>query len=128
MFALSISEVKHIPGASHRLDVPEDATLNTRIGQRCMTPPQAKYFAKALDIMIDAGVVASIAAKDVKCVSPITMAAKAHTVAGMTLDELKQRLNWECKQALLGKPFVCSDGESPSMPMSGDGPAKPAKW
>lgn len=128
VFALSVSEVKHIPGASHRLDVPEDATLNTRIGQRRMTPPQAEYFAKALDIMIDAGVVASIAAKDVKCVSPITMAAKAHTVAGMTLDELKQCLNWECEQALLGKPFVRSDGESPSMPMSGDGPAKPAKW
>ena len=128
MFALSVSEVKHIPGASHRLDVPEDATLNTRIGQHCMTPPQAEYFTKALDIMIDAGVVASIAAKDVKCVSPITMAAKAHTVAGMTLDELKQRLNWECEQALLGKLFVCSDGESPSMPMLGDGPAKPAKW
>ena len=128
MFALSIRGVKHIPGALHRLDVPEDATLNTRIGQHRMTPPQAEYFTKALDIMIDAGVVASIAAKDVKCVSPITMAAKAHTVAGMTLDELKQCLNWECEQALLGKPFVRSNGKSPSMPMSGNGPAKPAKW
>lgn len=93
-----------------------------------MTPPQAEYFAKALDIMIDAGVVAPIAAKDVKCVSPITIAAKAHTIAGMTLDELKQCLNWECKQALLGKPFIRSDGKSPSMPISDDGPAKPTKW
>ena len=128
VFALSVGEVKHIPGASHRLNIPEDTTHNTRIGQCRMTPPQAEYFAKALDIMIDAGVVALIAAKDVMCVSPITMAVKAHTVAGMTLDELKQCLNWECEQALLGKPFICSDGESPSMPISDDGPAKPAKW
>ena len=85
VFALSIGEVKHIPGAMHHLNVPEDTTFNTRIGQCHMIPPQAEYFAKALDIMIDAGVVASIAAKDVKCVSPITMAEKAHTVSGMTL-------------------------------------------
>ena len=56
------------------------------------------------------------------------MAEKAHTVAGMTLDKLKPCLNWECEQALLRKPFVHSDGKSPSMPMSDDGPAKPTKW
>lgn len=128
VFALSVKEVKHIPGAYHRLDVPDDASFNTKIFQRQMTPPQAEYFSKALDVMQEAGVIAPITAKDVKCVSPITMAAKAHTVAGMTLDELKERLNWECEQAQLGKPFVRSDGSLPSTPGSGSGPPKPAKW
>ena len=33
VFALSVKEVKHIPGAYHRLDVPDDASFNTKIFQ-----------------------------------------------------------------------------------------------
>ena len=38
VFALSVHEVKHIPGAKHHLDVPKDAPLCTKIGQKPMTP------------------------------------------------------------------------------------------
>lgn len=69
IFALSVHKVKHIPGAEHHLDVLEDAQLHTKIGQKPMTPPQATYFSKPLDIMLKAGVCAHIAAKDVKCVT-----------------------------------------------------------
>ncbi|KAJ6598727.1 hypothetical protein B0H10DRAFT_2323768, partial [Mycena sp. CBHHK59/15] len=78
VYALSISEVKAIPGAVHRLHVPEDAKFSTKIQQRRLTPPQTAYFSKAIDAMIEAGVISPIAAADVKCVSPITLAAKAH--------------------------------------------------
>jgi hypothetical protein len=88
IFALSVSEVKHIPGATHHLKIPEGATFNTKIRQCTMSPPQMAYFANALDIMLKAGICAPIAAKDVKCVSPITLAVKAHTSGGMTIDEL----------------------------------------
>jgi hypothetical protein len=88
IFALSVSEVKRIPGATHRLEIPEGTTFNTKIKQRPMSPPQTAYFSNALDIMLEAGICAPIAAKDVKCVSPITLAAKAHTAGGMTIDEL----------------------------------------
>lgn len=88
IFALSVSEVKHIPGATHHLEIPEGTTFNTKIKQRTMSPPQTAYFSNALDIMLEAGVCAPIAAKDVKCVSPITLAAKAHMSGKMTIDEL----------------------------------------
>ena len=54
IFALSVHKVKHIPGAIHWLHVPEGTQLNTKIGQKPLTPPQAVYFSKALDVMIEA--------------------------------------------------------------------------
>ena len=97
VFTLSVHEVKHIPGAIHKLYVPEDAELNKKIGQKPLTPPQAAYFSKALDVMIDAGICTPIKAKDVKCVSPITLSAKSHSTVGMTMDELHEKVNhkWE---------------------------------
>ncbi|KAJ7449773.1 hypothetical protein B0H11DRAFT_2247135 [Mycena galericulata] len=106
VYALSISEVKQIPGAVHRLNVPEDAKLNTKIQQRRLTPPQTAYFSKALDAMIEAGVVAPIAAADVKCVSPITLAAKAHQSGGLTIEELHSKINEECARA--HEPTFCA--------------------
>ena len=97
IFTLSVHEVKHIPGAIHKLYIPEDAELNKKIGQKPLTPPQAAYFSKALDVMIDAGICTPIEAKDVKCVSPITLSAKSHSTVGMTMDELHEKVNhkWE---------------------------------
>ena len=95
VFTLSVHEVKHIPGAIHKLYIPEDAELNKKIGQKPLTPPQATYFSKALDVMIDAGICAPIEAKDVKCVLPITLLAKSYLTAGMTMDELCEKVNHE---------------------------------
>ena len=54
IFTLSVHEVKHIPGAIHQLHMPEGTQLNTKIGQKPLTPPQAAYFSKVLDVMITA--------------------------------------------------------------------------
>lgn len=99
VYALSIAEVKHIPGATHRLNIPEGAKFNTKIRQKRLTPPQTAYFSKALDAMIEAGVVASIPAADVKCVSPITLAAKAHDSSGMGIDS-------QCRVRFRGDPLT----------------------
>ena len=128
VFALSVHEVKHIPGAKLRLDVPEDAPLHTKIGQKLMTPPQAVYFSRALDIMIEAGVCAPIAAKDVKCISPITLTEKTHMEKGMTMDELCQKVNTECKGIDVATPFIAPpDMLLPSTPDPG-GIVQPQKW
>ena len=128
VFALSVHKVKHIPGAKLHLDVPEDAPLHTKIGQKPMTPPQAAYFSRALDIMIEAGVCAPIAAKDVKCVSPITLTEKTHTEKGMTMDELRQKVNTECKGIDVATPFIAPpDMLLPSTPDPG-GVVQPQKW
>ena len=117
VYALSISEVKHIPGASHKLHIPEGATFNTKIRQQQLSPPKAAYFSKALDVMLEAGICEPIDAKDVKCVSPITLAAKAHSTGGLTMDELCQRLNQECEQIGIDQPFI---GPQPTSPASRD--------
>ncbi|KAJ6492931.1 hypothetical protein C8R47DRAFT_1070423 [Mycena vitilis] len=65
VYALSIKEVKHIPGATHRLNIPDGAKFNKSIRQKRLTPPQTSYFSKALDAMLEAGVVEPIPAADV---------------------------------------------------------------
>lgn len=105
VYALSISEVKHIHGAVHRLRILDSAKFNTKIQQRRLTPPQTSYFAKAIDTMMEAGIIAPIAAADVKCVSPITLAAKAHGTGGMTIEEMHSKINEECARADLPRPF-----------------------
>ena len=106
IYALSVSEVEHIPGASHKLNIPEGVQFNTRIRQQSLSPPKAAYFSKALDVMLEAGIVEPIEAKNVKCVSPITLTAKSHTAGGMTLEELHQRLNKQCEQIGKHAPFA----------------------
>ena len=106
IYALLVNEVKHIPGAIHKLHIPEGATFNTKIRQQHLSPPKAAYFSKALDVMLEAGICELIEAKDVKCVSPITLAAKAHSTGGLTIDELCQRLNQECEQIGIDQPFI----------------------
>ena len=71
-----------------------------------MTPPQVAYFSRALDIMIEASICAPIAAKDVKCISPITLAEKTHMEKGMTMDELHQKVNTECEGIDVATPFI----------------------
>jgi hypothetical protein len=128
IFTLSVSEVKHIPGATHRLEIPEGTTFNTKIKQRTMSPPQTAYFSNVLDIMLKAGICASIAAKDVKCVSPITLAAKAHTSGGMTIDELQQRFNEECEHTCITPPFTGPPDMEPLPARTLDADTSPPKW
>lgn len=109
IFALSISEVKHIPGAEHHLDIPDGTVFNKNICQHPLSPPQAAYFSKALDIMLGAGICAPIVAKDVKCISPITLSAKTHMSAGMTIEELHQHINDECDSIIITPPFIAPD-------------------
>jgi len=67
--------------------------------------------------MLEAGICEPIDAKDVKCVSPITLAVKAHSSSGLTMDELCQRLNQECEQVGIDQPFI---GPQPTSPTSHD--------
>jgi len=98
-FALSMSEVHHVPGAVHKINIPEGKTFNTKVHQCPLTPPQRTYFNGVLDEMLEAGVIVPIAADKVKCVSPTTLAQKAHQGGGLTLDELKHQVNDQCVAA-----------------------------
>ncbi|KAJ3822824.1 hypothetical protein F5880DRAFT_1656188 [Lentinula raphanica] len=70
-FALSIGEVRPVPGAVHKLNVPGDAKFSTKVRQKGLTPPQREYLHKK----------------------------KAHEGQGLTIEELKAKLDLECVQA-----------------------------
>jgi hypothetical protein len=57
VFALSLGEVKTVPGAVHTLDIPPDAVFRTKVHQRPLSPPQKEYFHGKLDEMLAAGVI-----------------------------------------------------------------------
>ncbi|KAJ3729633.1 hypothetical protein C8R42DRAFT_569728, partial [Lentinula raphanica] len=77
-FALSISEVRPVPGAIHKLNIPDDAKFSTKVRQKGLTPPQREYLHKKIDELEAAGVIERCSPDQVKCVSPITLAKKAH--------------------------------------------------
>jgi hypothetical protein len=56
--------------------------------------------------MIEAWICEPIVAKDVKCVSPITLAPKAHSSGRMMIDNLQQQLNKECGEAGISPSFL----------------------
>ena len=49
--------------------------------------------------MLEAGIIKHVEPSLVKCVSPTMLAQKAHECGGLTLEELKQRINAECAKA-----------------------------
>ncbi|KAF8145246.1 hypothetical protein K438DRAFT_1630409, partial [Mycena galopus ATCC 62051] len=77
-YALSMKEVKPIPNAEHSMNIPADATFNTKIHQRPMTPAQKQWYNAVINEMLAAGIIECMDPKDVKYVSPTTLAQKAH--------------------------------------------------
>ncbi|KAG6912435.1 hypothetical protein DXG01_014657, partial [Tephrocybe rancida] len=57
VFALSVSEVKPVKGAVHKLNIKPDAKFSTKIHQKPTTPPQKKYLHKSIDEMLAAGII-----------------------------------------------------------------------
>ncbi|KAG2335442.1 hypothetical protein BDR05DRAFT_850580, partial [Suillus weaverae] len=78
IFACSLSEVLPVPGAQHRLNIPEDATFNLRICQRALTPPQAQFLHGRIEEMLAAGIIEKAPAELVKCCATTVLAQKAH--------------------------------------------------
>jgi hypothetical protein len=48
VFRLSMSEVYAVPGAEHRLNVPDGAKFKAKISQRLLSPPQRIFSTKLL--------------------------------------------------------------------------------
>lgn len=95
-FALSMSEVMPVPGAAHRLDIPEGTKFRTKMGARPLNQPQREYLNSVIDTMLEADVIESIDFQDVKCCGMTTLAQKAHDGGGLTIEELQHRVNDEC--------------------------------
>ncbi|KAG6807524.1 hypothetical protein H0H92_007173, partial [Tricholoma furcatifolium] len=105
-FALSVGEVFPVANAVHRLNIPVDAKFSTKVHQKPLTPPQKKYLHESINKMLDAGIIEQCDPSQVKCVSPTTLAQKAHQGAGLTLEELQHKVNEECVANGMDAPFV----------------------
>jgi hypothetical protein len=104
-FALAVSEVIPIPGAEHHIHVPPDTVFPRKIPhQRQLTESQKSYLSDAINELLAADIIEPIRPEDVLCASPLTLAQKAHDSPGLSLDELKHRLNEECSSHGLPPP------------------------
>jgi hypothetical protein len=95
-FALAIKEVNAIPGAVHKLNIAEGTKFSTKIPPRSYNPSQRRYMEEKVDEMLEAGIIRQIHPRDVRAVAPTVLAQKAHEGQGLSLDELKHKLNVQC--------------------------------
>jgi Reverse transcriptase (RNA-dependent DNA polymerase) len=95
-FALSICEVIPAKDATLCLDILEDMELLTKARQQTFTPPQRRYLHKKILEMLDAGIIERTDPAMIKCVSPTTLGQKQHDGAGLTLEQLQQKVNDKC--------------------------------
>ena len=126
-FALSVSEVTAVKGGEHKLEIKPGTKFATKVTNRPFTPPQQVYLNKVLDELLDTGVIRSIAAEDVKCCSQVTLAQKVHTNVGLTMTELKHRVNDECVRAGLPTAHDLPPREEQT-PGTTTGPPIEPKW
>ncbi|KAG2063692.1 hypothetical protein BDR04DRAFT_962130, partial [Suillus decipiens] len=78
IFACSLGEVIPVPGAIHRLNVPEGMTFNLQVQQRPLTPPQQQFLHGKVNEMLKAGIIEHAPPELVKCCATMVLAKKAH--------------------------------------------------
>ena len=95
-FTLSMKKVNAIPGAVHKLNIPEGTKLQIKVPPRSYNPVQCAYLESKINEMLEAGVIRQIHPQDVRFVAQTVLAQKAHEGQGLAIDELKHRVNDQC--------------------------------
>ena len=95
-FVLSMKEVNAIPGAMHKLTIPEGTKLRIKVPPRSYNPVQRAYLESKIDEMLEAGIIRQIHPRDVRFVAQMVLAQKAHEGQGLTIDKLKHWVNDQC--------------------------------
>jgi hypothetical protein len=126
-FALSIKEVNAIPGAVHKLNIPEGATFRTKIPPRSYNPDQRAFVNAKVDEMLEAGIIRPIHPSEVRFVAQTVLAQKTHDGQGLCIEELKCIVNEQCLGHGLPNEF-----DIPPRPEPHQNPptkqATPIKW
>ena len=125
-FALCLSEVNLIPGAIHKLYIPEGSTFRTKIPQRSFNPDQRTFMAAKVQEMLKGGIIRPMHPREVHCVAPSVLAHKVHENGGLSLDELQHKVNNECVKYGLPAAFDLPPCPPPSDDASTVIP--PQKW
>jgi hypothetical protein len=95
-FALLIMEVNVIPGATHRLNIPEGATFRTKIPPRTYNPDQCAFIEAKVNEMLAAGIIWHIHPRDVHFIAQTVLVQKTHKGEGLTLDKPTHKVNDQC--------------------------------
>ena len=128
-FALSIKEVNAIPGAVHKLNIPEGATFRTKIPPRSYNPDQRVFIESKVNEMLEAGIIRPIHPRDVRFVAQTVLAQKTHEGQGVPLNELKHRVNEQClKHGLPGEFDMPPRPEAPNTTGNSNEVKQPTKW
>ena len=128
-FALSIREVIAIPGAEHRIKIPSDAMFPKKIPhQKPLEDNRRSYLNNAIDELLTAGIIETIRPEDIKCCSPITLAQKAHDKPGLSLNELKHRVNEQCISGGMAPKHDIEARDNKEPPPTKQDPTKPQTW
>jgi hypothetical protein len=126
-FALSIREVNAIPGAVHKLRIPEGATFRTKIPPRSYNPDQRAFVDAKVNEMLEAGIIRPIHPSEVRFVAQTVLAQKTHEGQGLSIEVLKHIVNEQC--LMHGLP---SEFEMPHQPeLNAIAPTEqstPTKW
>jgi len=125
-FALLLTKVNLIPGAVHKLNIPEDATFRTKIPQCSFNPDQCSFMVAKVQEMLKGGIIRPIHPGEVCCVAPSVLAQKAHGNMGLSLDELKHKVNNEC--IVYGLPAAFDLPPCPPSAINAPAAALPKKW
>jgi hypothetical protein len=126
-FALSIKEVNAIPGAVHKLNLPEGSTFRTKIPPRSYNPDQRAFVNAKVDEMLEAGIIRPIHPRDVRFVAQTVLAQKTHDGQGLDIDVLKHIVNDQCLKHGLPNEFDIPLQPNPS-PDTSTRPDTPTKW
>jgi hypothetical protein len=126
-FALSLKEINAIPGAVHKLNIPEGSTFRTKIPPRSFNPDQRAFVNAKVDEMLEAGIIRPIHPSEVRFVAQTVLAQKAHDGQGLCIDQLKHIVNDQCLCHGIPNEFEMPPQPDPMI----DHPTKPdapRKW
>ena len=127
-FALSIKEVNAIPGAVHKLNIPEGITFCTKIPPRSYNPDQRAFVDAKVNEMLEAGVIRPIHPGEVRFVAQTVLAQKAHDRQGLSIEELKHKVNEQCIQHGLPGKFEMPPHQPEINPKQPTAQKAPTKW
>ena len=123
-----MKEVNTIPGAVHKLNIPEGATFRTKIPPRLYNPDQRAFVDAKVNEMLEAGIIRPIHPSEVRFVAQTVLAQKTHEGQGLDVEELKHRVNNQCLENGFQNEF-----EMPPQPDKSQNPpastqSTPIKW
>lgn len=128
-FALSVDEVQLVPGAQHRMNIPESVEFPKKAPYRkILSHEQRNFLHKTMQEWLEAGIVERLWPEQVKCCSPITLAPKEHSSSGTSVEQLRAMVNEQCKSAGINPPFATETSQPNTEHETGQTGPKERKW